>query len=112
MKLKPTAYRGQLHWNWKGGITLSVRLERAKFRQTVAHHVLVRDNFTCQFCGQVGGYLQVDHIKSWSAYPELRFDSENCRTLCMACHYEVTYHRPMPKGTLWAAGHRKDKVNS
>lgn len=40
--------------------------------------------------------LQVDRIKSWSIYPDLRFDQNNCRTLCSKCHYKITYGREMP----------------
>jgi hypothetical protein len=67
--------------------------------------VLGRDNDTCQICSIVKENLQVDHIKSWSEYPELRFDLDNCRTVCMACHYYVTYKRKIPQGIFW--GHRR-----
>lgn len=48
--------------------------------------VFNRDNFTCQLCNKRGGYLEMDHIKEWCNYPELRFDINNCRTLCSDCH--------------------------
>lgn len=34
-------------------------------------------------------------IKSWADFPELRFDINNCRTLCRFCHYQVTFGKPM-----------------
>ena len=50
-----------------------------------------RDNYTCQLCGQVGGYLQVDHIRRFADFPELRFDTDNGQTLCKPCHYKKTW---------------------
>src|ERR1035438_8589754 len=63
--------------------------ERVHLDRTCKLQVFRRANFTCQICDQYSGYLQVDHIKSWANYPELRFELSNCRTLCMACHYYV-----------------------
>lgn len=83
------------------GITSQSKLERAKFRKTTQMLVFQRDDFTCQMCDQRGGNLQVDHKKSWSQYPELRFDIDNCRTLCMACHYFVTFKKKIPLGIVW-----------
>lgn len=48
--------------------------------------VFKRDNYTCQHCNQYGGKLQADHIKPYCAYPELRWDLDNGRTLCVDCH--------------------------
>lgn len=98
---------GELSPSWRGGITKSSKLERTKFVQTMQALVFQRDSYTCQICSQYSGYLQVDHIKSWKDHPELRFDIENCRTLCMACHYYVTFKRKMPAGIIW--GHNLSK---
>ena len=84
------------HWNWKGGISKKDRLERLKFRQQIQKEVFERDNYTCQMCGNKGVALQVDHIQSWKDYVELRFDINNCRTLCADCHYEITYGKKKP----------------
>jgi len=93
---------GENNVNWKGGVTSKNQSERVKFRQTIQKEVLKRDDYTCQLCGERGIALQVDHIQSWVDYVELRFNIENCRTLCKACHYEVTFGRPMlDKSMAW-----------
>jgi 5-methylcytosine-specific restriction endonuclease McrA len=33
--------------------------------------------------------IEMDHIKEWCNYPELRFDINNCRTLCSLCHKQT-----------------------
>lgn len=97
---KPTQ-TGENHWNWKGGISEADLQTRVAFRSNMQRTILLRDNYTCQVCDQYGGYLQIDHIKPWAEYPELRFNEDNCRTLCMACHYYVTFKRKIPEGIIW-----------
>jgi len=87
---------GERHWNWKEGITAKGKIERNVFRKRSQKLIFERDDYTCQVCCKRGGNLQVDHIKSWKDYPDLRFDINNCRTLCAKCHYFVTFKRPMP----------------
>ena len=55
--------------------------------------VFERDDYTCQGCGQVGGYLEAHHIKSWAYYPEHRFDITNGLTLCKPCHSKTDNYR-------------------
>jgi len=98
---KPPIMTGDKNPRWKGGISPKSRLERVKFRQQLQSKILHRDNYTCQICDEYGGNLQIDHIKEWADYPELRFEESNCRTLCMACHYYITFKRKMPKGIVW-----------
>ena len=88
---------GEKNFNWKGGILSKNRLERIRFRKTIQKKVFERDNYTCQICGEKGGNLQVDHIQSWAEYVKLRFSIENCRTVCVKCHYKITFNKPMPQ---------------
>lgn len=56
--------------------------EYAKWRTAI----FKRDNYTCVWCGQIGGTLNADHIKPFSLFIELRFNLSNGRTLCINCH--------------------------
>lgn len=93
-------YSGNNSWAWDGGKTSKNRLERIKFRDTIRKQVLERDEYKCVICNS-GGYLHVDHVKSWSRYPELRFAEDNCRTLCRYCHYYATFKKIMPIDSVW-----------
>ncbi len=75
------------HWNWQGGKSTERQIATAsdKYKQ-LRILVFTRDNYTCQLCNIRGGKLEMDHIKEWCNYPELRYDSTNCRTLCKKCH--------------------------
>lgn len=79
---------GKNHYNWQGGKTKKAlkilhSFEYKLFRESI----FKRDKYTCQICGDsTGGNLQVDHIKPRSVFPELTFDKDNCRTLCVNCH--------------------------
>lgn len=80
--------KGNIPWN-KGIGTKTTEAQR--IRVSLAYEawrkdVFIRDKFTCQFCGEVGGKLNADHIKRFSDYPELRLELSNGRTLCEPCH--------------------------
>jgi 5-methylcytosine-specific restriction endonuclease McrA len=82
--------KGDKNNNWKGGITPTIK----KLRQSIEYKlwreaVFKRDNWTCQFCGKIGGQLNADHIKMFAYHPELRFAIDNGRTLCRECHKEL-----------------------
>lgn len=81
---------GEKNHKWQGGITpinkaIRESLEYEEWRKKVFE----RDLYTCQDCGQVGGYLEADHIKPFSLFPELRFELSNGRTLCKPCHKKL-----------------------
>ncbi len=90
-KVKKGVARGSRHWNWKGGITPETERVRSseKYKRFRAK-IYARDNWTCQLCGIRGStQLQVDHIKPYAIFPELAFEEDNCRTLCIKCHQET-----------------------
>lgn len=73
--------------HWKGGTSREYKTgynstEYKKWRQAV----FVRDNYTCQKCGEDKTFLTAHHVKSWSEYPFLRFVEDNGQTLCQECH--------------------------
>jgi hypothetical protein len=79
--------KGERAYWWKGGLTPAlVAIRNSSEYKQWRTAVFERDNYTCKMCGVVGGRLNADHIKSFARHPELRFDIENGRTLCVPCH--------------------------
>jgi hypothetical protein len=73
--------------NWKGGIAKSRKSDMATTQyKNWRQSVFERDNFTCQCCNKRGGNLEAHHIKSWTNYPELRYELSNGQTLCLLWH--------------------------
>ena len=69
-------------------------IEKARIRKSAAYKnwrtsVFERDGYTCIKCGKVGGYLQAHHIKSFTKYPDLRFETDNGATVCVPCHKKI-----------------------
>lgn len=74
---------------WRGGVTPINHLIRGSIEYKAwRKSVFERDDYTCQGneCGKRGSYLHADHIKPFAFFPELRFDIDNGRTLCITCH--------------------------
>lgn len=64
----------------------NIDMSRAEYKNW-RKSVFIRDNYTCQICLCVDKTrLQADHIKSYSEYPDLRYEIDNGRVLCVDCH--------------------------
>ena len=89
--------RGKNHYNWKNGKTeLNEQIRQSLEYRNWRRAVFERDDYTCQECGikNMKGLgktikLEVDHIKQFAFYPELRFEVFNGRTLCLDCHHLI-----------------------
>ena len=90
------ARRGRKMKEFDKYVTPENKRERGRFRSQIQKVVFERDNYTCQLCGVRGKSMTVDHIQPWAEYVELRFCIDNCRTLCVKCHYKITFGKPMP----------------
>lgn len=101
LKCSGKSRTGAASGGWRGGITPESLMQREQFRKTTRIAVMERDNYTCRICQTRGGDMHVDHIKRWADYPELRFDIDNCRTLCVSCHYYVTFKRGVSGQIKW-----------
>lgn len=82
------SHLGEKNPQWKGGISpINDRIRLSMNYKLWRTAVFERDKYTCILCGDNrGGNLQADHIKRFCDFPELRFDINNGRTLCIDCH--------------------------
>lgn len=93
---KSDALKGENSHLWKGGITPENRAQR----ETIDYkdwrkQVFVRDNYTCQCCGNRGLKINAHHIENFSDNADLRTDIYNGITLCEECHafkHKGSYH--------------------
>ena len=82
------------HHNWNADLTNEERVKIAErgnrsYLSEVnrwRRDIFIRDNYTCQISGEVGGKLCVHHIFNWKDYPNLRFDIDNGITLSQEIH--------------------------
>src|SRR3972149_10525613 len=70
-KYKYYSGKGNPHYI-DGRTPINRKIRNSKIYEKWRVKVFERDNYTCQICGQYGGELQVDHIKPFSLFPELR----------------------------------------
>lgn len=81
---------GEKSSRWKGGITPeNTRIRTSQEYNTWRKKVFDRDWYTCTKCKYKTRDIVAHHIKSFSKYPELRFDIDNGITLCTCCHIKL-----------------------
>lgn len=79
-------YHDENNPNWNNGNSRCYKMgyysaEYKEWRKSV----FTRDNYTCQKCN-AKFYITAHHIKSFSFFPELRYEINNGITLCEGCH--------------------------
>lgn len=60
------------------------RINNGKY-QSLRKEVFKRDGHACCYCGSEER-LELHHVKDWANNPGLRYDTNNCLTLCHICH--------------------------
>lgn len=77
---------GEKSPRWKGGKTpINERIRKSLAYQVWRKQVIKKNKFLCQTCRSKEN-LQVDHIKPFAIFIELRFDINNGQVLCKNCH--------------------------
>jgi 5-methylcytosine-specific restriction endonuclease McrA len=84
--------KGEKSHFWRGGVSAKNHIIRTGVEIRLWREaVFTRDNFLCQMpnCDKAERYLNAHHIKTFSKYPELRFNIKNGITLCKRCHLRI-----------------------
>jgi len=107
-KMSKNTKRGSDCNLWRGGITdLNLNLRNSSLYKIWRESVFLRDNFTCQkkdceYCNnKIGVMLNAHHIKSFSKYPELRFNIQNGITYCKEYHLKEIHKTKLEEKHLW-----------
>lgn len=80
--------------NWRGGkMSESKKIRNSLKYKLWREEILRRDVWGCQMpgCRTVDELLEVNHIKRFVDFPELRFDISNGITLCNPCHNQTKF---------------------
>lgn len=96
------ALKGERHFNWKGGFdSLNKKIRKTFEYKLWREKIFKRDEWSCKFCGIIGGTLNIDHhpisygsimvinnIKTLEDAIKCKklWDINNGRTLCDKCH--------------------------
>lgn len=61
--------------------------KNAEFKP-IRNFIFNRDNYTCTYCGTMGGHLHAHHKIPYWVKPEAYLDINNLTTVCSNCHFE------------------------
>lgn len=98
---------GEGHHNWQGGKTkASTKIRNSSQYKDWRNIIFKRDNYKCLECGarsKTGNpiIIHADHIKPFAYFPELRFDIDNGRTLCIDCHKKTDTYLSKAKKIIY-----------
>jgi NUMOD3 motif. len=79
-------FSGKNNPNWTGAKYKPYKHYRNARYINWRKQVFERDTYTCQKCFIKGGYLHPHHLKSYTFFPEFRYEVDNGKTLCVECH--------------------------
>lgn len=80
---------GENSWRWNPDREEILRLRNSKEYLTWREAIYIKGDFKCSCCKDTkGGNLNAHHLKSFTRFPELRFDVNNGVILCEECHKE------------------------
>ena len=79
------AKKGENHPNWQGGLHQTGYT--IEFSLSLKEKIRIRDNYTCQYCSNIG--IHVHHID----YNKENCNPENLITLCNSCNIKANYNR-------------------
>ena len=80
---------GKNNINWNNNLSTIDRIKRRGIKENTywMNSVYLRDNYTCQCCGDdKGRNLNAHHLEGYHWCIELRFELSNGITLCEKCH--------------------------
>lgn len=81
--------RGKDSHSWKGADKCVYKHYKTADYIEWRTKVFTRDDYTCLNCGARGVVLHPHHIKSYTNFPDSRYDIDNGVTLCVPCHHIV-----------------------
>lgn len=96
LKLDHFWVSGPKHPYWKGGISRLNEESRHSYEYLRWKRAVIARDGKCVTCGSTDN-LHADHIKSFRDHPELRFDLNNGRALCITCHRKTPTYGFHPK---------------